>query len=197
MKLKVIIFSLLCSNALAQVGIGTTNPNAALEIQSTSDAIPVLELNPQTAPVGTATGQLSVIDDKLYLYDATRTKWLSVESSTFNFGKEGYQEDEYLEYAGDITANGPQLPANGTLVYATFNSSAGVPNHTGAIEIIDTSTTPDTVISSTPIQLSGGNIVYDNLNVDFNTNHIIRVYIDPDTTGVENPTVVLWVKWRK
>ena len=82
----------LSCGLFAQVGIGTITPNAELEIKSNS-TLPALELNPQTAPVGTATGQIAVIGDKLYMFDVTRAKWLSVEATMLNFGLENGTDD--------------------------------------------------------------------------------------------------------
>ena len=66
---------------LSQVVVGTTDPTSELEIETTDTGIPALEINPQTAPVGSANGQIAVIGDKLYMYDLTRTKWLSIETT--------------------------------------------------------------------------------------------------------------------
>jgi len=137
-----------------------------------------------------------VIGNCLYLFDSGRGKWLSVESSTFNFGKDTWAGDDYLEYAGDIDESGPQMPRNGTVVYATFNTTNGDPTHSGAIKIIDTTSDPEIEVSSTPMVLEEGTRVYDNLNIDFDAGDKIRIYIDPSAWGVENPSVVLWIKWR-
>jgi len=67
MKL-ILSFTIAClfiSNIYSQVGIGTLNPSAELEIGTTNTGIPALEINPQTAPVGNAMGQLAIIGDIL------------------------------------------------------------------------------------------------------------------------------------
>ena len=103
MKTLLLTFSLLICNVIfAQVGIGTTNPTAQLEINTSGTSLPALEISPQSSPIGTATGQLAVIDDKLFLYDQTRGKWLSVESCLLNFGLEEDSDNVFLEYVGDI-----------------------------------------------------------------------------------------------
>lgn len=190
---------LLCLFCLAQlqaqVGIGTTTPNSALEIKTSSDDLPALELNPQTAPQGTVTGQISIIGDKLFMFDADRGKWLSVESTSFNFGLDSWTGDNYLEYAGDINDSGPAMPFAGTIVYATINTTDGDPNHTGSIQIFDEAGGA-TVVAQENFALVQGSRIYKNLNLDFEAGQIIRVYIDPTNWGVENPSLVLWIKWR-
>lgn len=190
------LLCLFCFTQLkAQVGIGTTTPNSALEIKTSSDDLPALELNPQTAPQGTVTGQISVIGDKLFLFDGDRNKWLSVESTVFNFGLESWAEDDYLEYAGDIDDSGPQMPFAGTIVYATVNTTDGDPSQTGSIQVFNEAGGA-TIVAQQDFKLVEGNRIYQNLDVDFEAGQVIRVFIDPNSTGVENPSVVLWIKWR-
>lgn len=184
--------SLFSGELNAQVGIGTTTPNSALEILSPSDDFPAFELNPQTAPVGTAMGQLSVIGDELYLYDDVRGKWLSVESSTFNFGREGGVNNQNLEYAGDIDDNGPLMPRDGTIVYVTMNSSGGNATKMASIDITDTLGTE----TSTDIALIGGVRVYTDFNTDFNQGDFIRVKANGAGGTADDMSVVIWVKWR-
>ena len=64
-NLQAIYFFLLffaCFSVSAQVGVGTTDPTAELEIETSNSGIPALELNPQSSPTGTATGQLAVLE---------------------------------------------------------------------------------------------------------------------------------------
>lgn len=194
--MKLLIISLiLCAtfNLSGQVGIGTTSPNSILDIESPSDDLPVLELNPQTAPVGTAMGQLSVIDDRMYLYDDTREKWLSLESSTFNFGREGDSDNINLEYAGDIDRNGPRMPFNGTIVYATMNSTGGVSDKSVSVNITDSFG----VTTSHNFALVSGSILMDDLNIDIQAGDSIIINVSGDDSAVENLSAVLWIKWRK
>lgn len=179
----------------SQVGIGTTTPNAALEINSPSDDLPAIELNPQIAPIGSAAGQLSVIDGQLYLYDSTRVKWLSVESSAISFGREGSLNNINLEYSGDITNSDPVMPKDGTIVFTTFNSSGGNPTKGVTLTIYNTA---GTVVSTHNLHLSSGELVRTDFNVDFSEGDSFRVRVDAGGgPSVNDLSMVLWVKWRK
>lgn len=197
---------LLCTCTVwGQVGIGTSTPNAELEIKSPTDQLPALELNPQTAPDGTAMGQIAVINTpdygpELFMFDTTRTdnsgegKWLTVGASTFNFGREGGQNNSTLEYAGDITSSGPKMPRKGTIVYTTLNSSGG--NATKQIRIA-IHNSAGTEQSSTNLNLVGGSLKKTDFNLDFEAGDYIRVHVGNGGGGnVNDPTAVLWIKWR-
>ena len=115
---------------LAQVGIGTITPSSQLEISNdiSNPNLPLLELNPQSAPVGSATGQLAVIGDILYMYDGTRGKWLSLETVSLQYAKNGGADNDGLRFGGDVRDNssGAKMPFDGTIVYATIETSGGV-----------------------------------------------------------------------
>lgn len=189
-------FFYLCITVIsqAQVGIGTQYPNAALDIATTPNGIPALELNPQSAPIGTETGQLAVIGDLLYMYDEDRGKWLSTGTSTFTFGREGSLNNSYLEYAGDITTNGPTMPSRGTIVYVTINSSGGFQSKLVTLETYSS----DNILKSTrTLQMVNGKLIVKNANFNFSEGDYFRVLINNDgNLGVNDVSVVLWTKWR-
>ena len=200
--LTVILF--LTLNVNSQVGVGTTNPTSALEIMSTNTGIPALEINPQSAPVGSADGQLAVIGDKLYLFDTSRAnvgtpgKWLSVEVSVLPFGRNGNADNTNLKTAGNSAQNrsGYLMPFNGTIIHATVRSN----NNSGAqAKQFDIQVrTGNTNISSTSITTAAAEATNTNLNVDFSAGNFINVRINNDGNGnVNNPVLTLWVKWRE
>ncbi len=129
-KIAYSITLILCVHSIcfSQVGIKTTSPTSELEIATTNTGIPALEMNPQTAPTGSVTGQISVIGDKLYMYDATRVKWLSIESSALQFSYAGAASKQTLWFGGNTENTGPKMPFDGTIVYMTLNSSGGQAN---------------------------------------------------------------------
>jgi hypothetical protein len=185
---------LFCINiSYSQVGIGTTNPTAKLEIDAASDAIPALEIVPRTtAPTGTASGQMSIIDGSLYIYDATRSKWLSSETVPFSFALSGGGiNDQYLGYSG-ITSNltGVKMPLNGTIVMITAESSGG--NASKGFEI------RKTIANTTIFSFSLASYTYTNtaVNINFNADEYVNIYANA-TANTQNPIVTIFVKWRK
>lgn len=180
----------------AQVGIGTSSPSAELEIVGSDTGIPVLELTPQSAPTGNTTGQLAVIGDLLYMYDDTRGKWLSVESTTFQFGKNGNTNSQNLEFGGAMVSgsSGPLMPFDGTIVAITANSSGGTSTKEFQVRVRNGTTN----ISSTSFNLSSN--IYNNssLNIDFSAGDYITTRARDNSDGnVSNPGIVVWIKWRK
>ncbi len=205
--MKVLIvssFLFFFSNYLhSQIGIGTILPTAQLEIESTDTGIPTLELNPQSDPVGSVTGQLAVIGDKLYMYDDTRGKWLSLETVSFNFGKSGNADTDNLRSQGNVSSanSGTLMPFNGTIIAITANSNttSGSTNLSKEFNfrIRNASTTQGAEID---FSLSGGTYSDILFNRDFNAGDHFHIRArDPDSSGdsVSNPIVTIWVKWNK
>ncbi|MDO5971584.1 hypothetical protein Q4Q35_17405 [Flavivirga aquimarina] len=194
---------LLCINCLigfSQVGIGTTAPTAELEIETTNTGIPALELNAQSAPTGTVTGQIALIGDRLYMYDATRSKWLSLETTALQYGKSGGTDDERLEFAGDLTNNGsgPRMPFDGTIVYLTIESSGGVSNKQFDLKINGSDVgNSGTASLDGRISLSGGSFNYTDYNIDFDAGDYVTIEARSNGGDVNNPVAVIWVKWRQ
>jgi len=80
-----------------------TNPTAELEIETTNTGIPELELNAQSSPIATATGQIVLIGDKLYMYDVTRTKWLSIETAPLQYARNNnVDNNQRLHFGGNM-----------------------------------------------------------------------------------------------
>ncbi len=186
------------SLSLSQVGIGTTNPTAELEIGTTNNGIPALELNAQTAPVGSITGQLAVIGDKLYMYDATRVKWLSTEVTTLSLGRSGNQDNVNLRATGNQGNNrsGYLMPYDGTIVYATAKSNNGSGAQAKQFSILVRN--GNTTNTSTNISTVSSEYISTNLNIDFSAGDYINGTINNDGNGnVNNVSIVLWVKWRQ
>ena len=176
-KLFPILIFISCVSAIqAQVGIGTTSPTAELEILGTDTGIPALKLNPQSAPVGVATGQLAVIGDILYMYDATRVKWLSVESTVLQFGYFGDANNQSLLYSGLIEDLGPIMPKDGTIVYVTINSSGGNASKRFDIKLdgVNIGNSGDPTLDGR-IDLSSGIFSYDSFNIDFTSGQHISI----------------------
>ena len=201
MKLNLFFAFLLCLNVTAmwsQVGIGTTDPSAELEIETTNTGIPALQLNPQSAPDGDADGQLAVIGDKLYMYDLTRDKWLSIETTALQYGRNGNVNNQRLRFGGDLRNNssGPLMPFDGTIVYMTIKSSDGSSTKDFDIKIngTDVGTDTDATLDGR-VNLSSGSFTQTEYNIDFDAGDFITLEIR-NGSDVANPAGVIWVKWR-
>jgi len=202
LQYRIQAFFLLCIISISgysQVGVGTTNPTAELEIATTNTGIPALEINPQTAPVGTVTGQLAVIGDELYMYDATRVKWLNVSATAIQFGYYGSINTNNLEFGGSMDSDiaGPLMPFNGTIVAVTATT---VSNSTKSFELRVRDYNPGTGFVSTTqsyiFGLTDYEFVNSTLNLDFNQNDFLAVRGNAGG-GASDPSIIIWVKWRK
>lgn len=181
----------------AQVGIGTTSPSAELEVEGTNTGIPALELNPQSAPAGSATGQVAVIGDQLFMYDATRAKWLSTETSVLQFSNSGNTSNTFLKYGDVANVNsGAYLPFDGTIVYIGATTSDVIGG--GSTKAFDVRVNNGTTVNSTTtFNLVAWKFLKTDYNVDFNAGDYINVLTPTAGGNVTNPTVTVWVKWRK
>ncbi|NMH87841.1 hypothetical protein [Flavivirga algicola] len=206
-KIAYSLMLLFCMHyySFSQVGIGTTSPTSELEIETTNTGIPALELNPQSAPTGTVTGQLAVIGDKLFMYDATRTKWLSVETTALQYGYGTSTDDQTLYFGGDIgyylapqDVSGPKMPFNGTIVYLTIESSGG--NASKRFDLLINGTNVGNNSDPTldgRFNLSGGSFTRTTFNIDFNAGDYITIRAASNGSAVEDPAAIIWVKWRE
>lgn len=193
---KLLILCLLPIFATAQVGVGTTTPNGKLTIDASAETTAALELVPQATPTtNLATGQLAVIGDKLYMYDATRAKWLSMESTAIQFGRNGDVNNQALHYGGNMVANdsGALMPFNGTIVAVTAMGASG--DDTEFNVRIRTAAGANSVNET--FSLSSLRYIDTTTNLDFSANEHITVRARGDATTTVDPTVIVWVKWRQ
>ena len=200
--LYIVVFFLPLS-ILAQIGIGTSTPSAALEIQTKPEGIPALRLKPQSNPIGSITGQIAVIDNILYLYDATRNKWLSVEKTTLEFGRLGNgSAPAEIEFGGGDLQNGPRMPFKGTIVSISISATKDNNNREIGLFINDTNVPnndididEDGVYTLDPTLLVYRN---KNFNLDFNAGDMISLaLLDGSVNDIEDLIVMLDIKWRK
>ena len=195
----VILFLLFCNYCTAQIGIGTTSPDAQLTINTgTSNKAPLSLGNLSTAPSSTlSAGQIAMIDNELYHYDDSRKKWLSMTTMPLTYSKDGATTEEILFFGGKVANANSQaiLPFKGTIVHisAVCSRSTGTEAKRFNIRIRTNQTTTDNY------NFSLNNNTYNNTNVDkdFEAGDVITVRARNSGSTVSNPTVMIWVKWRK
>lgn len=205
-KKKNLFFLIALTSALVygQVGIGTTSPSAMLEVSTEQAGIPAIGLNPQQNPTGVDSGQLVVIGDKLFMYHSGKDKWLSIETTTLEFGRLGWGSvPKEIEFGGGDVQIGAKMPFDGTIVGISFEAET-VNNDRNILLFINDVLVPnndaneniDGVINLSSTQLSYVNNVY---NVDFNEGAVIKFEVDENvqTSDIINLTVVAQIKWRK
>lgn len=180
----------------AQVGVGTLVPNGKLTIDASADTTAALELVPQATPTtNLADGQFAVIGDKLYMYDATRVKWLSVESTALQFGRNGDVDTQGIHYGGNMVSgtSGPLMPFDGTIIAITAMGASGDDTdfNVRARDATNTNSINET------FTLSSLRYTDTAANFDFSAGEYINLRARDAATTTVDVTVVFWVKWRQ
>lgn len=128
----------------------------------------------------------------LYVYDATRSKWLSVNRFFIAFGRKGNTKNQMLSYyVGSLKSNnsGLRVLRNATIVGATGQLDA-----TGTCDMRlrrnDTATNLATLTISSALGAVDGSI-----NVDVSINDYLQAYLEA-STRVQDPTFMLEMAWR-
>ncbi|MFC4634880.1 hypothetical protein ACFO3O_13245 [Dokdonia ponticola] len=202
MKMKGAHFKLLILGLLlpifanAQVGIGTILPNGKLTIDASAETTAALELVPQATPTtNLANGQLAVIGDKLYMYDATRTKWLTLESTAIQFGRNADVDTDNLHYGGNMVSgtSGALMPLDGTIVAITAMAASGDDTD---INVRARDATNTNSINET-FTLASLRYTDTAANFDFSAGDYITARGRDAATTATDVTVIVWVKWRQ
>ncbi len=202
MKTLLILLLLISINLTAQVGLGTLEPTASLEITTEPSGIPALRLVPQEDPMGSETGQMAVIGDKLFLFDAVRDKWLSVEKTIFEFGRLGSgSAPAEVEFAGGDLQNGPRLPFNATITGISLNATKDTNSRDvylliNGVRLLNNDIDPS---KDGVFNLNSSTLIYKNTmyNVDIKAGDMISFQVDNTVNDVENLIITLDIKWRK
>lgn len=190
-------FNILNTNGF--IGINTDAPEANLEIES-GDNIP-FKIEPKTtagAPTGTPTaGAMFIADDGLlYLYDGTRTKWLSVDRIMLGWGRNSNNTtNEYLRQFNGAPSNnnGWRIIRNGTITAISAQSNI---NQDWTLEIYknDANQATTTPITSLTMTNEQGNHL-SNINIDINEGDFIQAYCNG--ASVDYPQALIEIAWRK
>jgi len=153
-----------------------------------------LELVPKSnlPTVGLADGQIDIKDGILCIYDATRSKWLSVQRQFLVFGRKGHTRNQYLGFFGSRVASnnsGLRLARAATIV-----SMAGQIDATGTCTF--NVRRNDVATNVTNLAISAGIGAEDiSQNVDLNSGDFIQAQLG-STVPVDDPMVVIEIAWR-
>jgi hypothetical protein len=140
-----------------------------------------------------ADGQVTVGNDgRLYVYDASRSKWLSAQRHTLVFGRRGNSLSQYLAYsAGNLASNnsGIRLAKNATITMmaSQLDASGSCDMHVRRNDALAN-------IATININATTGNSS-DALNVDVNVNDYLQCAISA-TTAVQDPIVIIEYAYR-
>lgn len=202
MKKNYLLCSLLAFGLMgtlhAQVGIGTMSPNAQLTINPGTTGLAPLELTPViTAPTtDLAAGQMAVINNELYFYEAGRSEWLSVSTMPMTYARGGSVSDENIYFGGRVLSQNAQspMPLDGTIVHISAASSGGNATKRFQVRVRNGGSN----VSVNEFNMVSNAYTETGTDIDFSAGDVIAVRARDDGNGdINNPTVVLWIKWRR
>ena len=179
-------------DASQNVGIGTDTPDdAKLEVKNSSGVPFKIEPN-ITTPTGNSTGQMFVATDGiLYIYDGTRSKWLSVSRFMVGWGRNSNNTSyEYLrQFNGALSSNnGWRMMRNGTITGISAQSRV---NQTWIFQIRKNG---GGLITSLTMTNQRGNH-NKSINIDVSAGDYIKAYCNGNS--IDYPQGLIEIAWRK
>ncbi len=183
-------FNILNTNGF--VGINTEAPEAQLHIKSNN--VP-FKIEPNTStPTGSSAGQMHVDNTNgiLYIYDATRGKWLSVDRTMVGWGRNNSNTtNEYLRQFNGAPSivNGWRMIRNATI---TAISAQTDKNQTWTLEIRKNDSS--NIITSLTISNSKGNHS-NTVNINVNEGDYLQAYCNGNS--IDYPQTLIEIAWRK
>lgn len=139
-------------------------------------------------------GRLDIKDGILYVYDGTRSKWLSVNRQTVVFGRSGITGNQHLSYmGGGVSSDSGYRPANSATIVSMSVKTSTSDDYSINIRKNDVLTDiASLVVSSTN---NAGEITTD---VDISVGDYLQCYLEYTGvgSGVEDPVVIIELAWR-
>ena len=172
-----------------------TADSGAIVIDTDTATTAPLELKPKAAlpTTGLQDGQIAVKDGILYIYDAVRGKWLSVQREILIFGRRRRVRNQYLNFAvGNLSSNnsGYRLPRNATIVAMTAQL-----DNDGTCDVHVRRNDTATNIATLNITSTSG-VINTSINVDVNANDFLQSYLSA-SSSVEDPVFMIEIAWRE
>lgn len=116
-------------------------------------------------------------------------------SNRINVVEEWGADDENLRFDGDARSDncGARIPFNGTIVYVSAVSSGGVSTKGFDVCVRNGNATTSTI----PFNLVANVFSNTTYNVNFNAGNYLNVFCQNAGNDVEDPAVIVWVKWPR
>lgn len=143
---------------------------------------------------GSSIADLKVVDGRLWVYDNTRSKWLSADRLTASAGRKGRAKNSYLRILDGQASNltGYRLPRKATITAI----AAQTRNNETWILRVRKNGNPTDIASLAMSNVAGGH----DTTVDVDLDEGDRVQLYADTTsffGISDPFVWVEIAWRE
>jgi hypothetical protein len=177
------------------VGIGTNSADdsAILELVSTTQGFLMPRMTTaQILAIANPVEALKVynLDDGYeYFYDRIRAEWLSVNTQTFQWGRNGANDGVNLHYNNMVDGtNGPLMPKDGTIIGITARQDGGNPFKTYQFEVNAANVLAFNLVAS----------VFNDqtVDVDFSANDYLGVFAVSAGFPAADSAIVATTRWR-
>ncbi len=138
-------------------------------------------------------GQLANYNGMLYIYDSTRTKWLSVHRDVLVFGRRRNVRNQFLNFGvGNLASNnsGYRMPRNATIVAMTGQLDAN-----GTCDMRVRRNDAALNIATLTITAASGAIDV-STNIDINANDYLQSYLSA-SSSVQDPVFMIEIAYRQ
>jgi hypothetical protein len=138
-------------------------------------------------------GQLATYNGMLYVYDSTRSKWLSVHRDVLVFGRRRNVRNQFLNFGvGNLASNnsGYRIPRNATIVAMTGQLDAN-----GSCDMRVRRN--DTAVNIATLNITSANGASDvSTNIDINANDYLQSYLSA-SSSVNDPVFMIEIAYRQ
>jgi len=184
---------LLGSNGNVGMGVAIPDTSTILDLVSTTRGFGIMGMtNAQILAITSPKPGLTVYstDDNFnYQYDSSRSKWLSSDTTTYQFGSNGSTDNTELNFnSTQNSTSGVLTPRNGTVISVTGMQNSG--NTTKGFEVRSNG------INIFAYTLVASEFISNTVDADFTAADMIHVFSIATGSAASNPTATVTVKWR-
>lgn len=172
-----------------------TTDSGSVKLDSGTSGYSPLELTPKTSlpTQGLSDGQFAVKDGIVYIYDNTRSKWISTTRFIVAFGRGGMTKDQFLGHFGDrrFSSNnsGMRMVRNATIVSVSAQLDSS-----GTCTFYLRKNDNAANIASLGINSALGN-GDTSINVDLSSGDFLQCYLNGGF--VNDPLILVELAWRE